>query len=76
MKTRANKLGNEQTTQQRPATVSPSMAESDSASPEERTTLEMTSDDTQHLKVELLSSLRNELAEILSSELQSMLGDY
>lgn len=75
MKTRANKLGNEQTTQQRPATASSSMAESDTASAEERTGLEMTSDDTQRLKVEILSSLRNELAEIFRSELRSMLGD-
>ncbi|GAA6093490.1 uncharacterized [Tachysurus ichikawai] len=75
MKTRANKVGNKQTMQQRPSTVSSSLAESDSASPKEKIELAVTSDDTQYFGFNMLSLLRKELAKIFRSELQSMLGD-
>lgn len=75
MKTKANKGGNTQSSQQWPATANTSSDERDTAGRDERSELNTTSGDTQSLKAEILSSLRSELAEIFCTELRSMLGD-
>lgn len=75
MKTKSSKGSNTQTSQQWPATTSTSSAERDSASLEECTDFATTSNDTQSLKTEILTSLHKDLAEIFRSELRSMLCD-
>lgn len=74
MKTKGSKGSHARASEQRP-TASASTAERDSDSPEAGTELGTTSDDTHALKMEILTSLRKDLAEIFRSELQSMLGD-